>query len=199
VKSNKAISSAIVGLVLLCFFGGCKSESAPIMPTPLTAIPRTFSDVDWAKVLSAVVTPDGYVQWNIVQSDEAGVRAPLLAYIGLINAVSPVNHPDLFASPNDRVAYWINAYNAMCVFAVVEHDYPATMQAGQPPGWHLRWLGMLPAARCLAWVAGRSPTVASRPRVALPCRPRAAAARRCPTMPWRRLAAGLALGATRTG
>jgi hypothetical protein len=123
----------LFGLLALLAVVGCQpasSENAPIAPT---GVGRTFSDADWAAVLSAVVTPDGYVTWDLVQSD-AGVRRSLLRYVGLIGAVSPANHPELFATASDRLAYWINAFNATCVYAVIEHNYPGTMLAGSPPG-----------------------------------------------------------------
>lgn len=119
-----------LGLLTLLAVVGCQPASSANAPM---AVPRTFSDADWTSVLSAVVTPDGYVTWSVVQSD-AGVRQSLLRYIGLIGAVSPANHPELFATANDRLAYWINAINASCMYAVMEHDYPATMLAGNPPG-----------------------------------------------------------------
>jgi hypothetical protein len=123
----------VAGLFLGFVLSGCQTESSQIAPIPPAQIPRAFSDADWAKVLSAVATPDGYVKWNVVQSDD-GVRNSLRRYVGLINAVSPGNHADLFATSNDRLAYWINAYNTMCVYAVVEHDYPGTIPAGQAMG-----------------------------------------------------------------
>src|SRR5271168_4748658 len=125
---GKAIVRAIAGFagVLMLIFagGGCQSENSYTAPTALAAIPGSFSNADWGIVLSSVVTPDGYVEWDLLRSNADDVRARLMAYIGLINAVSPANHAELFASANDRLAYWINAYNAMCVYAVVEHNYP---------------------------------------------------------------------------
>jgi len=123
----------ILGLLMLLAVVGCQPASSANAPVSPTAVPRTFSDADWARVLSAVVTPDGYVTWDLVRSD-AGVRQSLLKYIGLIGAVSPANHPELFATANDCRAYWINAINAACMYAVIEHDYPGTMLVGTPPG-----------------------------------------------------------------
>ena len=135
--SNAIVKRAVgfAGILMLIFVAsGCRSGGSDTAPTPPAAIPGSFSDADWATVLSAIVTPDGYVRWNDVQSNVNGVRAPLMAYIGLINAISPANHPEMFATANGRVAYWINAYNAMCVYAVIKHNYPGSMLAGQPPG-----------------------------------------------------------------
>ncbi|MGA2442313.1 MAG: DUF547 domain-containing protein [Tepidisphaeraceae bacterium] len=132
-RQNMETKWIFFGLLTLLAVVGCQpggSENAPVAPT---VIPRSFSDADWAGVLSAAVTPDGYVTWDIVQSD-AGVRQSLMRYIGLIGAVSPGNHPELFATANDRLAYWINAINATCLYAAIEHNYPGTMLAGAPPG-----------------------------------------------------------------
>ncbi|HEY1921931.1 MAG TPA: DUF547 domain-containing protein [Tepidisphaeraceae bacterium] len=118
---------------MLCLLAACSSGGPPVAQPP-SVIPDTFSDADWAKVLSTVVTPDGYVKWNLIQSDQDGVRESLLNYVGLIQAVSPVNHPAMFATDQYRTAYWINAFNATCMYAVVEHNYPPGMLDGNPPG-----------------------------------------------------------------
>jgi len=137
-KWNNAIARASAGfagsLILILIVSGCQSGSLDSTPIPPATIPASFSNADWATVLSKIATPDGYVKWDVLRSDADGVRAPLMNYIGLIKAVSPANHPELFATTNDRLAYWINAYNAMCVYAVIENNYPASMLAGQPPG-----------------------------------------------------------------
>jgi hypothetical protein len=120
--------------VLILAGSACHSTVSEDVPTPPASIPNSFSNASWAATLTAIVTPDGYVNWNALQSNDNGARTSLLAYIGLINAVSPVNHPELFPTADDRFAYWINAYNAMSVYAVVEHHYPTTMLDGVPAG-----------------------------------------------------------------
>lgn len=133
-RSRAVLKAGAVGiLAFVLVAGGCHSENAQTGPIPPAEIPRTFSNADWADALTAMVTPDGYVKWNVVQT-ESTVRDSVMRYIGLINAVSPANHPELFTTASDREAYWINAYNAMCVYAVIEHDYPGSMLAGRPPG-----------------------------------------------------------------
>jgi hypothetical protein len=119
-----------LGAVAGCQSGG-QGEDLPIAPA---TVPSEFSYADWSAFLSAVVTPDGYIKWNAVQTDEAGARKDLLSFIGLVNLVSPDNHPELFRTPGDRQAYWINAYNAMTCYGVVLHKYPASVMEGSPQG-----------------------------------------------------------------
>ncbi|HEX4053099.1 MAG TPA: DUF547 domain-containing protein [Tepidisphaeraceae bacterium] len=123
----------IAMLMAAALLEGCASAPPADVPLPPETAPRQFSNADWATVLSAVTTPDGYVKWDLVQNDAAGVREALLRYVGLVQAVSPENHPGMFASDSDRLAYWINAFNATCMYAVVEHGYPDSMLAGAPP------------------------------------------------------------------
>ncbi len=125
---------ACLPALLLILVTGCSGGGPEIVPSRPAVIPSAFSDADWAKVLSAVVTPDGYVKWDLIQNDQDGVRETLLNYVGLVQAVSPVNHPEMFATDQYRLAYWINAFNATCMYAVIEHHYPGGMLDGDPPG-----------------------------------------------------------------
>jgi len=129
----KFAAGAIVILLMLCA-SGCQSEPSPDVPTVPAQAPQAFNNSDWAAFLSAVVTPDGYVRWDMVQSNDNGVRRLLMNYIGLINAVSPDNHPDLFPSSKDRLAYWLNACNAMCIYAVIKNSYPPNVYTTSWPG-----------------------------------------------------------------
>jgi hypothetical protein len=121
-------------IAFVALLPGCSSTGSANAPLRPSVVPREFSNADWEKVLGAVVTPDGYVKWDLIQSDANGVRAALMNYVGLVQAVSPENHPEMFAGENYKLAYWLNAFNAMCMYAVVEHNYPSGMLVGDPPG-----------------------------------------------------------------
>jgi Protein of unknown function, DUF547 len=133
-------SSYVRGVISLVFVaaaglaGGCAGGAADVTPQAPAQLPEEFSNADWATVLRAVATPDGYVKWDLVQSDDHGVRTALMRYMGLVQAVSPESRPALFPSDGDKRAYWINAFNATCMYAAIEHGYPDTMLAGTPPG-----------------------------------------------------------------
>jgi hypothetical protein len=114
-------------LACLC---GCQSDNSLRPKSPSEPV-RSFSNDDWAKVLSKIATPDGYVRWDVVQSDD-DTQDAMSKYIGLLSAVSPRNQSSLFATPNDAKAYWINAYNALSIYWVVRHGYPGTIPAQRP-------------------------------------------------------------------
>jgi hypothetical protein len=85
---------------------------------------EAFSNADWRKVLRNVCTDDGYVRYDVLTFNEDATRDALFRYVGLINTVSPDNRPDLFPTEQDRLAYWINAYNALCMYGVLQKGLP---------------------------------------------------------------------------
>jgi hypothetical protein len=77
-----------------------------------------FTSEDWQLVLTKVVTPGGYVRWDVLQKDSA-TRDALMRYVRLIGRVAPGNRPDLFQTQAEQLAYWINSYNATCMYGVL--------------------------------------------------------------------------------
>jgi hypothetical protein len=121
------------------------SQKAPDQPI------EKMTYMDWGAVLAKVVTPDGYVRWDMIQNNDDGVRDKLFSYVGLVGAVSPANRPDLFPTDDDRRAYWINTYNALSMYWVLRYNYPSSVPSsvlqqfvvgGQPlaPNDILYWL-----------------------------------------------------------
>jgi hypothetical protein len=103
---------------------GCASKPAAIEP-PLqyqrVGWVSLFTQDDWQSVLTKTVTPGGYVRWERL-SNTPELRAALYRYVSLINSISPDNRPDLFQTRADREAYWLNAYNATCMYGVLQHS-----------------------------------------------------------------------------
>ncbi|MFN3325786.1 MAG: DUF547 domain-containing protein [Bryobacteraceae bacterium] len=85
-------------------------------PAPVAAAP----DLDaYAGVLRDYVLDNGTVRYSELR---AGI-APLERFVAQIAQVSPDSHPALFPPAQARLAYWINAYNALVLWAFAK-DYP---------------------------------------------------------------------------
>jgi len=69
---------------------------------------KAFDLSDWTAVLKRRVDGEGRVDYEGLLAD----REPLRRYLALIGEVGPTTRPDLFPSDDDKLAYWINAYNA---------------------------------------------------------------------------------------
>ena len=111
--------------LLLCVVGcGGGRVSGEFRPDEkLTA----WDDSEWAEVLDQVATENGFVRWDQIENNTDGVRDKLFRHVGKIGAASPANRPDLFDTDEDVVAYYINAYNALCMYGVVKRGYPGNV------------------------------------------------------------------------
>jgi hypothetical protein len=76
------------------------------MSTPARA--AEFSYDDWNSVLEKFVDDEGLVDYSALRED----RQELDRFIELIETTGPVTEPDLFPTREDKLAYYINAYNA---------------------------------------------------------------------------------------
>ncbi len=105
---NLGFRLAFAGLLLL-------SSAAPV------AAAEHFSHDAWTAVLERFVDESGRVDYVALARD----RASFDSYIDSLASISPDLAPDLFPAESDRLAYWINAYNAL-VFAGVLARGPET-------------------------------------------------------------------------
>jgi hypothetical protein len=79
----------------------------------------SFSWEPWSALLADVVTPDGKVDYARLVAR----RERLDAVVAALGDASPASHPARFPSVEERLAYWINAYNVFTLHAIVA-EYP---------------------------------------------------------------------------
>ncbi|UCG15287.1 MAG: DUF547 domain-containing protein [Phycisphaerales bacterium] len=84
--------------------------------------PTSYDDRDYATVLRENVK-DGLVDYDHLKAHQE----PLTRYLGQLSVVGPAISPDLFPSRSSRLAYYINAYNAGVLKAVLHLDVPQTV------------------------------------------------------------------------
>jgi hypothetical protein len=107
----------LVALALL-FVAGCATIGPRVEITEASSSREGFHG-DFDSFLRRHVDARGRVDYRAAVGD----RADLDRYIGLLAKVSPDSHPRLFPAEMDRLAYWINAYNAS-VLHLALHHYP---------------------------------------------------------------------------
>jgi uncharacterized protein DUF547 len=111
----RAIAAIVWSLVAAC-------STLPVSPSQVDA---DHADQAWARVLASYVDERGRVDFSGLGRH----RAELDAYVAYVAATSP----DDIADPKRRLAYLINAYNALSMYGVLD--------AGSPE--RLGWLGRL--------------------------------------------------------
>jgi hypothetical protein len=108
--------AALVPLVTLA--GGCTIEPAKLTGGPVIAYaPFTHAELDL--VLKQFVDADGLVDYGALKAEPLHLER----YYYLLARYSPDSHPEYFPADADRLAYWLNAYNAGVLTAVIRH-YP---------------------------------------------------------------------------
>jgi hypothetical protein len=94
---------------------GC--STVPTQFTPVNPIPPfEFSHALFEQVLEAQVK-DGVVDYPAIQTD-----GRFTAYLSQLERVAP----DTFGTRHERLAFWINAYNAFAIKGILDHYSPMT-------------------------------------------------------------------------
>ncbi len=104
-----------LGVIAALFLIGCQKpqpDQSVSQPTS-TAKPPSIDHKPLGELLSAYVNKDGWVDYAGLQKD----RAKLDAYLAVVATATPANFPN----DAERLAFWINAYNA-CTLADVLAD-----------------------------------------------------------------------------
>lgn len=78
--------------------------------------PGAFPHAHFSAVLARFVDAQGLVDYATLARD----RAELDAYTAILAATSPKRDPELFPTRQDQLAYWLNAYNAWAMTAVID-------------------------------------------------------------------------------
>ncbi|XXF77233.1 DUF547 domain-containing protein [Myxococcaceae bacterium GXIMD 01537] len=108
-----------------------------LIPARVPSGDTPFNYYGYARVLRHV-RPDGGVDFSAIGHS----RAELDGFVRSLATFSPRSRPDLFPTSEDALAYWLNAYHALVLQAVVD-GYPYLESVEQPwPGrfwWGRSW------------------------------------------------------------
>jgi hypothetical protein len=91
-----------------------------LVSLPIDAIAQPFRHDRWDRLLKAHVTAEGWVDYEALAGKSA---RELKAYLRELAAADPAK----LGGPKDEMAFWINAYNAICVQTLIDHGLPATV------------------------------------------------------------------------
>jgi hypothetical protein len=118
----RRLAPVVATAVLL--LGGCAPTVVDLYnPSWAPAqVPARFDDRDFATVLRENVR-DGLVDYEHL----AAHRDALERFLGTLAVMGPQSTPGLFVSRSSRLAYYLNAYNAGVLQAVLSQSVPETM------------------------------------------------------------------------
>jgi len=105
--------------VCMCavFLSGCFSTVQSTTKLDKTAVAKLdrFDYGPWNTLLKTYVNDQGQVNYGALMA----ARAPLDTFVALMAEVGPKSRPALFDTRAKQLAYYINAYNALTMFNVI--------------------------------------------------------------------------------
>jgi hypothetical protein len=110
--------------MLLLVGGGCAPATVDLSTSvqQSASVPSAYDDREWATVLRENVK-DGLVDYEHLKSHDA----PLSNYLATIAQVGPQTKPEWFKNRSDRLAYYLNAYNALVLAIVLHLNVPSSV------------------------------------------------------------------------
>jgi hypothetical protein len=125
---NHGLCVVLAWIVVLA--SGCTTIAPrPGPPESPLSLPTTFSHRAFDEILKQFVDAQGLVDYQALQKDPDRFEQ----YYTSISLYSPDSHPHLFQTDEDRLAYWINAYNAAAIKIVLVHYPVSGVDAVSPP------------------------------------------------------------------
>jgi len=98
--------------------------SAPILCPPAVAqAPDAEALAHWAQVLGTFVNDRGEVDFHRLAKNPGNLNA----FVDYIEKVSPESAPALFPTRESRIAFHINAYNALAMYNVIDSGIPSSL------------------------------------------------------------------------
>jgi len=95
-----------------------------VVPPPAATVAGRDPQEAWASVLERYVDDQGRVDFQGVAAD----RGDLDTYVAWVARVSPASNPELFPTQADRNAYYLNSYNALAMYNVLDAGIPETLE-----------------------------------------------------------------------
>ena len=92
------------------------------IPPPRTAVKEDAESPDkaWARVLSKHVNDKGQIDFAAIAKDPSDLGT----YLAWVARVSPDSSPDSFPTNEAKLAYYVNAYNALAIYDVIHSNFP---------------------------------------------------------------------------
>jgi len=96
------------------------STRAPALDTATGASSIDEWEAAWTKVLTRHVDDSGRIDFDSLRRN----HADLDLIVAFVAAVDPITHPRQFPDEYSRLAFYINAYNALAMYGIVQAGVP---------------------------------------------------------------------------
>jgi hypothetical protein len=111
---------AFLAAIVVAAIGGLAMNETPEKFGSPRSLDLDQWDAAWTEVLAHHVDARGSVDFSGLAKD----RAELDEVVKFVAAVDPASSPERFPAPNARLAYYLNAYNALARYGVLDAGVP---------------------------------------------------------------------------
>lgn len=118
-KTTTAISLLIVSVLAASACTTTQVAKSDVSAAAVKAL-TAFDYSEWTKITTTLVDDKGKVDYLKLQADRTGLDR----FVATLALAGPKTRPELFLSLESKLAYYINAYNSLTMFNVINR-YPA--------------------------------------------------------------------------
>lgn len=111
---------ALLAAIIVASTGGFVMNERPAPLEPPRSVDLDQWNADWTDVLAHHVDARGRVDFSGLAKDRAGLDE----VVKFIAAADPESSPERFSTPNAGLAYYLNAYNALAMYGVLDAGVP---------------------------------------------------------------------------
>ena len=109
----------ITAFLALFLLAGCTTAPVP----DVTGLKPIDPNRAWTMVLQKYVNNKGQIDFEGLQKHPENLNI----YVEYISRVTPMNRPKLFKTDNERMAFYINSYNALSMYNVIDSKIPKSL------------------------------------------------------------------------
>jgi hypothetical protein len=120
--------AAAAGVALLAAACSTQLPAPPVTATPSTAAVPIDS---YATVLQRYVDDRGRTDFQGLARDPGALDA----FVGYVYRTSPESNPEQFPTQDARLAYYLNSYNALAMYNVVQSGIPTSLSGLKKVGF----------------------------------------------------------------
>ena len=99
------------------------STPAPALDTATAACSIGEWEAAWTKILTRYVDDEGRIDFDSLRRN----HADLDLIVAFVAAVDPMSQPRQFPDKHSRLAFYLNAYNALAMYGVVQTGVPESL------------------------------------------------------------------------
>ena len=118
---NKLLRNCLSMTVLAVLFGACSRQIK--IPDANESLRSDPPEKAWARVLSRYVDTQGRVNFE----ELAKHPEDLHHYVRYVSETSPDRHPDKFPTREERIAFYLNSYNALSMYNIIDAGVPESL------------------------------------------------------------------------